>query len=301
MPPLFRICPLCQQGFGSASLGIHVPQCYQKALKRWKLNPNGPMPVMPNISPTPHKGTKSSVGGVACGNGANGARTLNEHDPFANGSEHPEGNMNLHPCSRCGRKFLFDRIAYHESVCKGNVKRKVFDSSKQRAIEGQYSGGCFGTPSAKGRKKAAPGASSPAPGVPRTRWREQHREFIEAMRAARQARQTSAAMWGEPCAKEPCPNNRQPRAPPAIARQQRGAQQRQQRTANPMGITFSGTQASSHSASSRPSHGNTFGNRCEGFGSRVSGRVGGGGGGGQIRIANDNTTSLGMLQAFGRA
>nr|CCC93645.1 unnamed protein product [Trypanosoma congolense IL3000] len=299
MPPRFRLCPLCQQGFGTASLGIHVPQCYQKALKRWMVNPVGPKPVMPNADLTPRKGRAYDTETVACGRGTNGARTLCEDEQFVNIPEHAE-NMNLHPCSRCGRKFLFDRIAYHESVCKGNVKRKVFDSSKQRAIDGQHRGSCFGSSTSGKWRKTTSGASTSAPGVPRTRWREQHLEFIEAMRAARRANQASKAMWGESSVRESQSTRpRQQRASPGVLRQQRGANLRQQRTANPMGITLSGTGSTSLSSYSRQSRGNAYVGRSDRFSSNGGG--GGGGGGGQMKIINDNTTSLGMLQAFGRA
>ena len=45
-----KLCPLCGQMFGSASIDIHVPQCHDKAVRRWEQLPpreRGPRPAMP--------------------------------------------------------------------------------------------------------------------------------------------------------------------------------------------------------------------------------------------------------------
>ncbi|KAF8297682.1 putative zinc-finger of a C2HC-type [Trypanosoma cruzi] len=300
MPPRFRICPICQQGFGTASLPIHIPQCYEKALKRWRLNPVGPMPVMPSLEPASSRGRRTSTGSSACDNGVTDARPLRRQEGFAGAPEYSEGNMNLHPCSRCGRRFLFDRIAYHESVCKGNVKRKVFDSSKQRTVaddDGGIGGGFGYSHGKKGkRSKSLTGGFPASGGIPKTRWREQHREFMEAIRAARGAAGASRAMWGGTVAKsQRVPAESRQRAPPAVVRHQKGMQMRQQRTMQPIEVPNFRQPLAGRRAPPRRSHGSAFG----GGGERFAGGGGLGGGGG--KIINDNTTSLGMLQAFGRA
>ncbi|RNF17189.1 uncharacterized protein Tco025E_04928 [Trypanosoma conorhini] len=301
MPPRFRICPICQQGFGTASLPIHIPQCYEKAMKRWRLNPVGPMPSMPCLTTAPPRGGKSSIGGAACGTGVTGARSLRRNEAFASVPEYSEENVNLHPCSRCGRKFLFDRIAYHESVCRGNRKRKVFDSRKQRALvedDGDFGSGAGYSYGSKGKRgKSKPSGFPAAAGVPKTHWREQHREFIEAIRAARSSTRGSRAMWGEPAVTAPrAPVGNRQRAPPAVLRHQKGMQMRQQRSPQTVEPFASRQQLSDRRAPPRRKYGSAFG----GGGERFAGG-GGLGGGGPVRILNDNTTSLGMLQAFGRA
>ncbi|KAH9582299.1 hypothetical protein LSM04_009529 [Trypanosoma melophagium] len=299
MPPRFRTCPLCQQGFGTASLGIHIPQCYEKAIKRWRLNPIGPMPVMPNINRAPPQGGKNIMPESACGNGVIGARSLRQQSNVNDIPEYAGDNANLHPCSRCGRSFLFDRIAYHESVCKGNMKRKVFDSSKQRAVEGDGGYDTFRMSYGKKKKnmKHTSGVSGISAAVPRTRWREQHREFIEAMRAARRAHNASQEMWGEPIVKAPVAYpEKQQRLPPAVARHQKGMQLREERTRGAIETSIPRAQPMVRQTPARRPYGNAFGGGGERFTS-----CRGGGGGGKVKIINDNTTSLGMLQAFGRA
>lgn len=299
MPPRFRACPICQQGFGTASLPIHIPQCYEKAVKRWRLDPVGPMPVMPSLGPAPRPGEKKKSVQVACGTGVTGVRSLRKQADVFTVAEYPEDNANLHPCSRCGRKFLYDRIAYHESVCKGDVKRKVFDSSKQRSVVDDDDGDRFGRSYGKKKRetKKSIGTFSASPGVPRTNWREKHREFIEAMRAARGAQKASQAMWGNPLVKE-APSDRRgdgARAPPAVMRHQKGIQMSRQRTSRPIEVSDPKLPIAGRRAPPRRSYGTAFGT-----GDRFSG-TGGFGGGGGGKIINDNTTSLGMLQAFGRA
>ena len=44
------MCPMCQRQFGTASIDIHVKQCYQKRLQQWEAqhpSERGPRPVMP--------------------------------------------------------------------------------------------------------------------------------------------------------------------------------------------------------------------------------------------------------------
>ncbi|KPI88194.1 hypothetical protein ABL78_2698 [Leptomonas seymouri] len=218
--PHFITCQLCGKGFGSASINIHIPQCYEKAIKRWKLDPVGPRPVMPALYGNAGAAKRSgSNGGTIrntmmnsgamgldeqpCGGGMAAARSLHAQNTLPMMEEAPT-NMNLHPCSKCGRSFNYDRISYHESVCKGDQKRRVFDSSKQRCVSGEGSdgfGSVFGrTGGGKGKKRKLGTANTtsnytPAP-APQTNWRQQHEEFIDAIRSARRAGAESQSMWG---------------------------------------------------------------------------------------------------------
>ncbi|KPA79887.1 hypothetical protein ABB37_04956 [Leptomonas pyrrhocoris] len=236
--PHFITCQLCGKGFGSASINIHIPQCYEKAIKRWKLDPVGPRPVMPalrgNAGPAGKAGGNGGTGrnttmlasgtvgfdDQPCGGGVAAARSLHAPSMPPMMEEAPP-NMNLHPCSKCGRNFNFDRIAYHESVCKGDQKRRVFDSSKQRGLSGEDDGG-FGSVfdrsgGGKGMKKKrrlgtanTTSRYTPAP-APKTNWRQQHEEFIEAIRSAKLADAESHSMWGNSSAA--VAPNRAPMAP----------------------------------------------------------------------------------------
>ncbi|KAG5464606.1 hypothetical protein LSCM4_00046 [Leishmania orientalis] len=344
--PQFITCQLCGRGFGSASINIHIPQCFEKAIKRWQLDPQGPRPVMP---PLHGKSAAKASNGGSCGiafadqprgGGVSAARSLQmQHMP-------PESvepaNMNLHPCSKCGRSFNFDRIAYHESVCKGNQKRKVFDSSKQRRASGEgddaYAGGAFGAPSGvRGGRRKKLGTSNitslytPAP-APQTNWRQKHEEFISAIRSAKRADAEAQNMWGTapsaPYHNAPSGFSRSgPSGMPSSSNGGRSempmrdsaftrrvpplmAKQNEMRKQN---ITTGGRAARANAGGSIPAPRtvrpagrptppppqSSFG----GSGDRFSSRGGGGrmGAGGGSRIANDNTTSLGMLQAMGKA
>ncbi|CAG9583565.1 conserved hypothetical protein [Leishmania major strain Friedlin] len=345
--PQFITCQLCGKGFGSASINIHIPQCYEKAIKRWQLNPQGPRPVMPPLHGKPAaKASNGGPSGIAfagqpCGAGMSAVRSL-QMQSMPPESVEPE-STNLHPCSKCGRTFNFDRIAYHESVCKGDQKRRVFDSSKQRCAgsEGDdaYAGGAFGAPSGvrRGRTKKLGTANTtsrytPAPAT-QTNWRQQHEEFIAAIRSAKRADAEAQNMWGTGPAAPSFSTSRGPargglfgatpsgygdgagmsarvsastrRIPPLMAKQNETLKQ---------GIATGGRAARAKEGGgipaprtgrplgrpTPPSGRDSFGGRGDRFSSRGGGGgMGGGGGGG--RILNDNTTSVGMLQAMGRA
>lgn len=384
--PQFYTCQICGRGFGSASIEIHIPQCYDKAIKRWTLNPVGPRPVMPPMPNASANGSSSTggtkakatgtrkstgkSGGLATatvgqgsspgddlpvGAGATAARSLRNETPDA---FVPTENLNLHPCSKCGRKFNYDRIAYHESVCKGDQKRKVFDSSKQRQVEDEEAGFVGAKPTK--RKKRTGGAmggykttNDPAR-VPQTSWRQQHEEFIEAIRNARASQAQAQSMWGNPSSGAAGPSKarglpaRTPsavsgkstttstrrsvtgststaatsrttpkpaakRIPPAMARQDatrkahmagggQGARASVGSIRTPgEGGTRGHTGATAPAARSRAFGGG--GDRFSGYGpgGAAAAGGGGGGGGGGGRILNDNSTSLGMMQAFGKA
>lgn len=76
MPPPGQSCPICGRMFGRSSLGIHIPQCYDVAVKRWEQQAprdRGPRPRMPGQAPpqpqptayaTPTKPTSAPRGGA---------------------------------------------------------------------------------------------------------------------------------------------------------------------------------------------------------------------------------------------
>ncbi|XP_059139966.1 zinc finger C2HC domain-containing protein 1A-like [Physella acuta] len=81
------------------------------------------------------------------------------------------------PCKICGRSFAPEVLTKHSNVCKKTAasasKRKPFDSSKQRVIEGELS--------LKQIKQAQKKEIKP----PKSHWREKHEDFINAVRNAR--------------------------------------------------------------------------------------------------------------------
>ncbi|BFZ11334.1 hypothetical protein BsWGS_14372 [Bradybaena similaris] len=81
------------------------------------------------------------------------------------------------PCSICGRSFAPEVLKKHSNVCKKSAataaKRKPFDSSKQRVLEGELS--------LKQIKEAQKKEIKP----PKSHWREKHQDFINAVRNAR--------------------------------------------------------------------------------------------------------------------
>ncbi|KPA78435.1 hypothetical protein ABB37_06063 [Leptomonas pyrrhocoris] len=100
--PVFRVCYLCGQQFGSASIGIHIPQCYQKKLSQWEKSDSGIRGPKPR-----HPDTVNWKGGT----GASADQV--------NGEQYETFNSNLVPCPNCGRTFLPDRLPVHLRGCKG--------------------------------------------------------------------------------------------------------------------------------------------------------------------------------------
>lgn len=323
-PPRFITCQLCGKGFGSASIDIHVPQCYEKSMKRWQLNPTGPPPVMPQMRGRGGaKGGRGVDGGFSggmalnsrpCGNGVAAARTLRM-------DEMPPENQNLHACSHCNRKFNFDRIAYHESVCKGDKKRRVFDSSKQRtATDDGDSWGGFGGGSSRSYGRATGSKKKCGSGnvgndhdrmpamasKPPSKWRQEHEDFINAIRSARQAESQAKSMWGTsevPSGGRPSAPTTVSRVPPSMARQNQMHQQIRAgggRTNRGGGQAIPAPMAGNGRArtAARPAPSRAFGGGGDRFAQYGPGGAAGGGG---YKVANDNTCSIGMLQAFGRA
>ena len=81
-------------------------------------------------------------------------------------------------CRYCGRGFASDRIRRHEGVCLAGKRRKVrvFNSAKQRMS-----------------REAAAVRQSGRKDKPRTKWRQQHEEFIGSIRYARRITRAEAA------------------------------------------------------------------------------------------------------------
>lgn len=91
----------------------------------------------------------------------------------------------LVPCSNCGRSFADDRIAKHEEICTktSKKKRKTFDSTKKRVA---------GTEAEVYVKRAAKSKTKEKP-VKKADWRKKREEFINALRAAKEAQRYVAA------------------------------------------------------------------------------------------------------------
>ncbi|KAL3887753.1 hypothetical protein ACJMK2_000146 [Sinanodonta woodiana] len=108
--------------------------------------------------------------------------------------EYKRGPDNRKPCRVCGRKFVPESLAKHEPACKklANPKRKVFDSSKQRADGTDLT---LKQIKAAQKKKIEP---------PKTHWRQKHQDFIAAIRGAKGVQR--AMDMGEPLPPPPPPS-----------------------------------------------------------------------------------------------
>ncbi|XP_062981508.1 zinc finger C2HC domain-containing protein 1B [Elgaria multicarinata webbii] len=103
------------------------------------------------------------------------------------------GNQDLLPCETCGRHFAQEALTRHVPICKKifNKKRKPFNSLKQR-LEGTE------IPTVK---KKPPQKNQPEK---KSNWRQQHENFITAIRAAKLA--TIAMKEGRPLPPPPPPS-----------------------------------------------------------------------------------------------
>lgn len=99
--PVFLICYICGQKYGTKSLPIHEPQC----LEKWKKE-NDSLPRHLR-KPVP----KKPVAVPITGSGKYNVDAMNE-------AAYQAANENLVACSKCGRTFVPHRIQTHESVCK---------------------------------------------------------------------------------------------------------------------------------------------------------------------------------------
>ncbi|XP_064597788.1 zinc finger C2HC domain-containing protein 1B-like [Liolophura sinensis] len=96
-----------------------------------------------------------------------------------------EGTDFRTPCPFCGRKFIPESLERHKGPCQKSTakKRKVFDSSKQRTIEGELNLKQL----KQSQKKEVP--------VKKNNWRAKHQDFINSIRAAKNA-QVAVASGG---------------------------------------------------------------------------------------------------------
>ncbi|XP_010624919.1 zinc finger C2HC domain-containing protein 1B isoform X3 [Fukomys damarensis] len=85
-----------------------------------------------------------------------------------------DGNQELFPCEVCGRRFAADVLKRHGPICRKlfHKKRKPFNSLKQR-LQGTD------IPTVR---KAPQSKSQP---VRKSNWRQQHADFINAIRSAK--------------------------------------------------------------------------------------------------------------------
>lgn len=105
------------------------------------------------------------------------------------------GPPELHPCQSCGRKFYQESLVRHERVCRKqqlqSKKRGVFKSEKQRLQ---------GLPGTKPVKTDGTAQNT----VKVTNWRQNHLDFVNAIRSARAAQK--AIRTGAPLPPPPPPS-----------------------------------------------------------------------------------------------
>lgn len=127
--------------------------------------------------------SKSSTQSGSSSGRSNSMKTITPKKPPVTKSGPPPPDHAA--CSICGRFFLEDRIAKHETICQKAAakKRKIFDASKKR-VEGTEAEQFVkkATRAAPARAKVA----EPAAGAKKSDWRRKHEEFIAAIRAAKE-------------------------------------------------------------------------------------------------------------------
>eukprot|EP00759_Apiculatamorpha_spiralis_P003378 PhF_6_TR11585/c1_g1_i2/m.18743 len=122
--PQMLVCYMCGQQFGTASLGIHMPQCYEKKMAEWKnADPKtrGPKPNHPDTVDLSH--VPKSVKDV------DAVSEFNE-------AQFKDYKENMSQCPNCGRKFLPDRLEVHLRSCKGNTGPPKSSSTGSTAPSG---------------------------------------------------------------------------------------------------------------------------------------------------------------------
>jgi uncharacterized C2H2 Zn-finger protein/type II secretory pathway pseudopilin PulG len=92
----------------------------------------------------------------------------------------PVARDDLNECRYCNRRFAADRLEVHESICckSAKKKRKTYDATKHR-VEG--------TELEQYVRRGKNLSSKSSKQVPKKDWRRTHEEFINAIRAAKQA------------------------------------------------------------------------------------------------------------------
>lgn len=134
--PLNKICYICGRGFGTHSIGIHIPQCIDKHTRRMAtLAPSErrALPSMPpgyrqhvlGLAPEP-KQYRSDATTTNNNNHNNTHMNNNDSIPTTRSTKQQQYQQYAettstagYQCRRCGRNFAFDRIDKHEGVCKG--------------------------------------------------------------------------------------------------------------------------------------------------------------------------------------
>ncbi|NXK24749.1 ZC21B protein, partial [Arenaria interpres] len=101
--------------------------------------------------------------------------------------------QDLVPCTTCGRRFAQDVLLRHDPICKKvfNKKRKPFNSLRQRLRGTEIT-----TVKRQPPPKKQPGKKS--------NWRQHHKDFINAIRSAKQV--TKALKEGRPLPPPPPPS-----------------------------------------------------------------------------------------------
>eukprot|EP01006_Ploeotia_vitrea_P006259 TRINITY_DN12655_c0_g2_i1.p1 TRINITY_DN12655_c0_g2~~TRINITY_DN12655_c0_g2_i1.p1 ORF type:complete len:807 (-),score=107.85 TRINITY_DN12655_c0_g2_i1:150-2441(-) len=113
--PAALVCYLCGQQFGTASLHIHVPQCYKKKMAQWtRADPET------RGAPPRDPATVDNSGG-----GGGGPMTSAQIEEF-NNQQFDQFKQDMAQCPNCGRRFLPDRLQVHLRSCKpGSTSRPV--------------------------------------------------------------------------------------------------------------------------------------------------------------------------------
>ncbi|XP_016079390.1 PREDICTED: zinc finger C2HC domain-containing protein 1B [Miniopterus natalensis] len=111
--------------------------------------------------------------------------TVTEFTCLVTREENTDGNQELFPCEVCGRRFAADVLERHGPICKKifNKKRNPFNSLKQR-LQGTDIPTVRMSPQSK-----------PQP-VRKANWRQQHEDFINTIRSAKEC--TLAMKEGRP-------------------------------------------------------------------------------------------------------
>ncbi|VDP77008.1 unnamed protein product [Echinostoma caproni] len=116
----FVVCYICGREFGSASIGIHEPQC----LKKWHQQ-NDLLPKEQRLQPPVKPGVPLPPPVDASVNRTEHTQALSKFNEAAALA----ASANLAPCPKCGRTFNPDRLEIHQRVCKPNNQRPINHNS----------------------------------------------------------------------------------------------------------------------------------------------------------------------------
>ena len=217
-------CPYCEGLYSQLELAAHMGKCPQNRTRgspKARVAARRPAASLHGTAST-RRGGASAPGaddsfagrGVkgaakqAAGVGRMGSSSSSGHAPGASvgmaarqQQQAPpafaSATAGLAPCGHCGRTFAIDRIGKHMSICGTQKQRRTFDSASKRTFNagaGEVSGGSStagrrqqgggrGRGGDRRRPAAASGAEPTKPAL-NPKWREEHREFQNAMRAA---------------------------------------------------------------------------------------------------------------------